>query len=112
MKTYNDLNEVQKELFLFTYNTDSIYNIRQAVEKCFFKRICSGTFELAKAPAAYRAFVNAGAAEYLRIYSGDEQYTCFSAEDRVAVCEALADNFKDKISGGGGKMCGFAPVVF
>lgn len=100
MKTYNDLNETQKELYLFTYNTGSIYSIREAVEKCFSKRICSGIFDIAKAPAAYKTFVDAGVKEYHRIFSGDEQYTCFSADDRRAVCEALADNFKDKINCG------------
>lgn len=98
MKTYSDLTETQKELFLFTYNTGEIYHIRQAVERCLSKRICYGTFDLAKAPAAYRAFVDAGAKEYHRIFSGDDNYTCFSADDRRAVCEALADNFNDKIS--------------
>jgi hypothetical protein len=100
MKTYADLTETQKELFLFTYNSGSIYGIRQAVERRFSKKICNGTFDLAKAPAAYKSFVNAGAAEYYRIFSGDEQKTCFSADDRRAVCEALAANFNDKISCG------------
>lgn len=100
MKTYHDLTETQKELFLFAYNSGNIYGIRKAVEKCFSKRICRGTFDLAKAPIAYRAFVNAGASEYHRIFSGDDQYTCFTSSDRMAVCEALADNFKDKISCG------------
>lgn len=100
MKNYSDLTETQKELFLFTYNTGEIYHIRQAVERCFSKKICNGTFDLAKAPAAYRAFVDAGAKEYHRIFSGDDNYTCFSADDRRAVCEALADDFNDKISCG------------
>jgi hypothetical protein len=100
MKTYADLTETQKELFLFTYNSGSIYGIREAVERCFSKRICNGSFDLAKAPAAYKSFVNAGAAEYHRIFLGDEQYTCFSADDRRAVCESFADNFNDKISCG------------
>lgn len=100
MITYCDLTETQKELFLFAYNSGNIYGIREAVERCFSKRICRGSFDLAKAPAAYRAFVDAAAAEYHRIFCGGAQYTCFSAADRMAVCEALADNFKDKISCG------------
>lgn len=100
MKTYHDLTETQKELFLFAYNSGKIYGIREAVERCFSKRICRGSFDIEKAPAAYRAFVDAAAAEYHRVFSGDDQYTCFSASDRLAVCEALADNFNDKISCG------------
>lgn len=100
MKNYADLTETQKELFLFTYNTGEIYHIRQAAERCLSKKICNGTFDITKAPAAYKSFVNAGAAEYHRIFAGDDQYTCFSADDRRAVCEALADNFKDEISRG------------
>jgi hypothetical protein len=100
MTNYSDLSETQKDLFLFVYNSGNIYGIRQAVERCFSKRICNGTFDLLKAPAAYRAFVDAGAKEYCRIFSGEGQYTCFSADDRRAVCEALADNFNDKISCG------------
>ena len=100
MKTYNDLTETQTELFLFTYNTGSIYGIREDVEKCFSKRICAGNFDINKAPAAYRNFVNEGARIYHNTFSGADQYTCFTAADRAAVCEALVDNFKDKISCG------------
>lgn len=100
MKNYADLTETQKDLFLFTYNSGNIYGIRQAVERCLSKRICNGTFELAKAPAVYKSFVDAGAKEYHRVFAGDDQYTCFSGDDRRAVCEALADNFNDKISCG------------
>lgn len=100
MRTYNELTQTQKELYLHATNYGKLYIMRVCVEKCLAKRKIKGIFDVQKAPKAYRGFVDQAAKSYHDIFCGADEYTVFTVADRIAVCEALVVQFEEEFSCG------------
>lgn len=100
MKTYNELTQTQKELYLYAINNGKLYSVRVCVEKCLAKRKIKGIFNVQKAPQAYKRFVDQAAKSYHNTFCCDAEYTLFTVADRLAVCEALAVNFVEEFACG------------
>jgi hypothetical protein len=100
MKNYHDLNETQRELYLYAMNNGRLYGLRSAADRTLEKRIRKGVFDCKKAPKAYRGFVDAAAKSYHDEFCGADQYALFTTADRVAVAEAIAATILDEIGCG------------
>lgn len=100
MKTYNELTQTQKELYLYATNNGKLYDMRVCAEKCLVKRKIKGIFNVQKAPKAYRGFVDQAAKSYHDTFCSDNEYTVFTVADRLSVCEALVVNFEEEFACG------------
>jgi hypothetical protein len=100
MKTYNELTQTQKELYLYATNCGKLYGMRVCVEKCLAKRKIKGIFNVQKASKAYRGFVDQAAKCYHNLFCCDAEYTVFTVADRIAVCEALVVQFEEEFTCG------------